>query len=598
MSRSLDGSALSFVALCVLVQCAPAETVASAGAAHTDGNMLPINAPYAFVETEYSELPDAASVTLPADHKISVRLQLWLDRFHEIVKSDVEARTGHEAAAPRPIIKVVPNTSAKAWVTPVAGCVGGPVDLSSLAPAPIIGPPAGRPPTSAPAPVVVPSKGTMELMFQCSTAKNWGPSGALDWYASLGRACTFDRRPDGIAASGDDCTRPARHERADQLALVGGSPFIQLTTRMLALLDDERAAAAILAHELGHYYLAHGTNLGTFDYWYRQEARPRAGKPEPIEDSAEYEKIFQKHRSSLRTVGIEGERFSARLRGFELALASALGSSAGFDSSCAPLQAAATAPWRVALDRNAGLSDDDRRAFLDFQSRLLRCAATVRVSSGVEPGTLELQGLVRLLRSSPDIATPPPPAGPLSLILEILDGRARALDAESDAFRAELNRRHLGRYTNEQEADDFSMELLASAGLDPKDHLEAWLGFTTAIHDDPALSSLFAADGIPFDECVALYRAGWWRVREDAEREYVYAPLGNLSDSHHGFCYRLFNLSRERDAHGFVPHGSGPVSSVPWSEIVAAARAADVSPTLGPPPPVGGTTGTAIVDSY
>jgi len=161
------------------------------------------------------------------------------------------------------------------------------------------------------------------------------------------------------------------------------------------------------------------------------------------------------------------------------------------------------------------------------------------------------------------------------------------LAIEAEAFRAEMNRRHLGHYTYEQEADEISMELLASAGLDPREHVEAWLGFTKALYDDPESRSSFDGDAIAFDECQKLFHDDWKR-----DGQPVFIPLGAITDPHHGFCYRLFNLSREIRAHAYEPRGRGPAATVPWATVQTRAKEA-LAALLAAPVPAPSASGSS-----
>lgn len=38
---------------------------------------------------------------------------------------------------------------------------------------------------------------------------------------------------------------------------------------------------------------------------------------------------------------------------------------------------------------------------------------------------------------------------------------------------------------------------------------------------------------------------------KDASGNFVYIPIGNLSDPHYNFCYRMFNVDREISRHRY-----------------------------------------------
>ena len=592
------------------LHCGASDAVGTSDSDHTAGEMLLHDTPYVFAETDYGTFQAQGGGmgllggdTLPADDIVTVRLQLWLDRFHDAVRTSVRKRTGKELAAPRPIAKVVLTPMANAWVTPVQGCAPVAIDMSSLAPSvppvpsssasgssssvPLPSATTGTTPPNAPARYAVPSGDSIltSHSYTCVTPLNWDPLGAPVWWSSLGKACSFEMTPDGKAtARGASCTITPWAPSAENLVLTASSSFIHMTAKLIAMLDDERSVAAILAHELGHYYRAHVTRLGEYDYWYEQHSPPRPGKPPAVADSQQFGELFRKHAHTMQTPPIEGEKLSPRFRRSTSTLARMVATVPGIDTSCQGLATSLAEEIVTKITYGSPLAPEEAAAYVAFESNLLACAQDVRVTDRGDAGTLGWQPVNSLLGSAAgtEAQEPLPKDVTLAVLLQIVDARARRLDADAEAFRAEMNRRHLGHYTYEQEADDFSMELLSLAGLDPREHVEAWLGFTKALHDDPSTSGMFAGEAIPFEECVQLFHDGWQRKRADGRIEPVFVPMG-APHGHHGFCYRLFNLSRELLAHEYQVTGRGPETTVAWSAVQARAREAAVQPLTSPP---------------
>jgi hypothetical protein len=103
---------------------------------------------------------------------------------------------------------------------------------------------------------------------------------------------------------------------------------------------------------------------------------------------------------------------------------------------------------------------------------------------------------------------------------------------------------HLGFYTIEQEADDFSLEVLAAANIDPQAAIRAQLDLG---------ASFEASDGVnpgelTIAQCRQLEAAGW----KDASGAAAQIPLGTVADIHHSFCFRAWNLTRELAAHKYA----------------------------------------------
>ncbi len=65
------------------------------------------------------------------------------------------------------------------------------------------------------------------------------------------------------------------------------------------------------------------------------------------------------------------------------------------------------------------------------------------------------------------------------------------------------------------------------------------------------------AGGMSEETCEAVYHAGFTS----------YVPLGSLRDPHHSMCYRLFNLTREAQAHAYVTATSRAPMSPPWIDV-------------------------------
>ena len=112
---------------------------------------------------------------------------------------------------------------------------------------------------------------------------------------------------------------------------------------------------------------------------------------------------------------------------------------------------------------------------------------------------------------------------------------------EENKFMAEKN---LGFYTIEQEADEIALEIVSLIGIPPGAAIDkvlvaqkageaAWGGEDTGI--------------IKWKECAQLRDRGF----KDENGKWVTVPVGDLSDSHHSWCFRAFNMQREIEAHKY-----------------------------------------------
>jgi Zn-dependent protease with chaperone function len=647
--RTVLGIGVGVVAAAAVIHCAPgAEPPATAEARHTAGEVVNENVPFVWTESDYDSFLAAAqsplmagAVPLPAGDAIARRLQAWSDTLDAAARAIVKKESGHALTAPRPTVVVLRSPVRNAWVSPVPACLGGPVDVSQLTVpegATVTGLPAGGPPNL----LRIFDNFAFVASGACVTPSNWTASSALAWQNKQPGACRLEaaaggglvvRGPGaGMDASSADCyllapNAPPGLATVERAALGSTSTFYFITTTYLAGVPDEKFMATVLAHELGHYYRGHASinKQQAYTYFYEQTNPPLPGKPPKVADSDQL--IPELYRLFLAPppAAIPGARVHPRLRRTMLsliqtfqALASlpaAAPASAGprtstapaaLDPVCTALQASVT-PIEGVLWSPSALPPEALPTYLDIESRFLDCASRTLVglpSSGAHLGSPALEAALRYFFPQHGWA---PGAGSESLasIFERLDVVAKEVDVAADAFLAGLNARHLGIYTAEQEADDMSMELMAAIGLDPKEHVDAWFRYMKAIASNPATAPSLGSDGISFEECAALYQNDWTRVDERGQRSHVYVPLGNLIEPHHGYCYRLFNLSRERVAHGHVAGAAKlPTFAEPWSTIHDAAVAASASlgaePRAARPlaPSSGAPASLPIVESY
>ncbi|MBX3227160.1 MAG: hypothetical protein KIT84_35510 [Labilithrix sp.] len=637
---------LGLAALTTFVHCASnAEgSVGSDESEHTEGDPTNENSVYSWVEADFASFSAASArigtgVELPPDDPITVRLQRWADAFDATVRIMVKENAGQELAAPRPVIVVYNSRTNNAWASTARTCLGRPVDLSGI-PAP--GAPIPLPGVdgdAGAAPVTNISLYASNVAFgqgACAEATNWpSKSGATRWLerhsdfgpaGQTGTPCRYEwtgdrlsvvgANPDGGPYSG--CTLSTYGRPADlsnlEAVTYRSSQYIYFTTRILQSLPDEKAVAMVVAHELAHFYKAHGSRHGTYNYFYEQKTPPVPGKPEPVADSAELQQRLQQL-SPYFPSPITGSLMSERLRPLILDLVAAMQNgfnpprapeAAPFDASCTGLYTG-IAPYVNELRyRGAVPSPAAIAKYLEVEKEFINCAVMTKVGPNDQIPTSNMQSLLyrnfgagaSLVPTAAPGATPP--SKMLSDLFGELQGKAKELDFDSMAFKAMVVARKLGIYTMEQEADDLSMELMTKTGLDATETSDAWARWMESRIADPSQAGRYASDGIDPKECLALYRAGWMKADANGVMQPVSIPLGDLHEPHHGSCYRIYNLTRERDAHRFVTVGTVPTFETPWSEIRAAVDAAfsTLPETPAPPAPPLDADDFGIVDTY
>jgi len=375
-------------------------------------------------------------------------------------------------------------------------------------------------------------------------------------------ALALDRRD-------EECIVDPGAENAEDAMVVATSPYIQFTTDLVAELK-ESTLAAVAAHELGHYYLAHGTAKGAanYGYWYIADARSTS-RPTPAPNTEElaaaYAEVMQDHPAGVAF----GERYSARIRPLLL-------------SGIAPLLAERTEPdfaCREARDRlgdwtsrvlySEAPSEEDRASFVAFERALATCAP--RLDLGEAGRDAVSAGSVLFAaghhRPGPKVKISMRLDDSLGSFLDRLDAQAKELDAKAARLVERARTNGLGLYTTEQSADDFMLELSMKLGLTSDEVLEAWLDFMRAsdrtyerVYDAEELEVHRAMTGEPTtDACEAMLRQNFESTDGSGRTTPIPVSLGELSSAHHSTCYRLFNLWREARAHRYEP---GPRASM------------------------------------
>ena len=99
----------------------------------------------------------------------------------------------------------------------------------------------------------------------------------------------------------------------------------------------------------------------------------------------------------------------------------------------------------------------------------------------------------------------------------------------------------LGVYTVEEGADELALEILSLAGIEPLKATEAW--FALFEHADANVTQT----EIPFSRCRELFKNNW----RDQAGNPVAVPVGDYQDTHHSWCFRVFNTTNEIAIHNY-----------------------------------------------
>ena len=561
-------------------------------AAATERKMVHENAPYWWAPSTYEELVRASSVgfgqTLPAaiadDEAITVRLQTWLDRFHAIVKADVQRDTGKPLAAPRPIAKVLHSKSTfNAWVSGVPACIGS--KFGKLE-----------------SPTGIAAWLENDRVYQvysdaCIRPAEWKRSELVSFWNADKPACTLAEDGDSLVTRGQKCTSDI--PPADDTAVIAASPYIQFSTDLLAELD-ETTVAVVVAHELAHYYRGHTTARGRakYGFWYeREDGRKKA--PVPAQNAAELDAAYREVVQAGRPLGGPSfaSRYSARTRPFLLTgIVPLLQARTEQGFVCAAARDA-IGGWASTIQQSEVPSEEDRKSFVAFETKLAACAP--RLQLGGDPSATSISAGSVLFAAA---ASRPGPKAKISMklgdtlgdFLGRFDAVSKEIDQKAARFTARLKSNKIGLYTTEQEADEVALELATKAGLTNDEVLQGWLAFMGAV--DRTYERAYAKEDLDkwraesgeldAKTCGDLLASDF--TKNGAP---VSVNMGVLEEPHHAGCYRLFNLWREAKAQHYVPASAPEALSPSWATLKSRAAELTASAPEPPPPPAAAPEG-------
>ncbi|MCX6110622.1 MAG: M48 family metalloprotease, partial [Proteobacteria bacterium] len=529
---------------------------------------------------------------LAADHPVTQRMQFWLDQVDASLR---QAHGSDLAQVPRPRAKVFLSNGVNAFVSTVPVCL----ELKAIilrAEGSAGGDESSGPSTDDEAWAFSRHSGEFAVM---KVGEHGAASGGFNCVKS-GLSLTQqvdDLRwnlrdlPDcKVTVDGDlatlsaGCPRmPGRaplSTRPRRLVMSAVSNQVTIFSATLELMS-EHEMAAVLAHELGHYYMAHGvTPAAQYGIFYHIDAVNPDHKPVSDPVSAELGKRLMAaiHRMVYFTVfqPMPQQRLHSSLYLPLRAMApllSTITASVGTDH-CQLLNhffaQEPAAQLLTGFPYRPMTQQAEREAYERFESLALSCASSIQLSPDDDRVVTALtRELGREDHRLIQAIQPMPSATSLTRLLltlsELAIPQAAAKQATMmNALYSEAIQQNLGWFTAEQEADELSAEWLDSLGINPTALVESLLKIIKATETtgtEPATGTIRAA------ACEALYRHGWHH--DDGSAAMV--PVALWNDIHHSGCFRAFNADREIRAHHLDKHQStqAPSSgSKGWEELV------------------------------
>jgi len=535
---------------------------ASTAAAHEVGELIVDNAPFLWSNDRVEERHPFAQVTNQrvADSRadpVVARLQEWLDRFDAVTRVSVRAKTGGDLQAPKPRLMLVVNreVNASVWRRPTL-FAGTPATRDEFLVDQVMDVHLFTPRRA---------RGLSPFYPWATAPSTWDADSGVAWFNGLG-GMTLRRSGARFEAVGQDATHAGRAVFVD-----AASPHVVVHTGLVQRMS-ERAAAAVLAHELGHYYRAHGSTgnpidepSGRYNYWYARDA-PTPHRPAPAANQAAYNALFAEGRALAVTV--PGQTLEPMVASRLIEWAERRPHAAERPCGDATSAAKQWPPDTAYRLRFGGGTDADRAHYASFEATIVACAGRLTLDDELRKN-LAYEGE----RGFGEIwATAVVSSSTLAELLAEANAGAVALVRQMADIERRQAGNHLGFYTAEQEADEIALELLAAVGLDPKEAIEAEL--SKPEHPVPARPGEPAAP-LGVAEC----RAAYARDFKNPDGSEVFVSLGPLADPHHSTCYRVYNMSREIAAHAYRVASPRFVDDAGrWAELQALARALEASP--------------------
>lgn len=302
--------AIGVLAALPLVACGVlADDASTQESAHTEGEPTFAQHPWLWADESEEEFRRNAvdnssswmgrAEFLPLDHPMTQRLQFWVDRMDEVLRTAYPEKL---RATPKPVLIVRKSETANAWVSGIPITWAVPTQLAGGAPAAVdAGDPdggeAGAPAEPAAAGALMLSRnGTVRVAEVTTTFDRAFSREALGELASFYNKgfskCRLDARGGEQLLFSEACASPrgVSQRRGARLTYYATGKHVTFTTGYIMQLLDEDRVISTLAHELGHYYRSH-SNVPTdvVNYFYSlDEAHAHKPPPDPryIEQTA------------------------------------------------------------------------------------------------------------------------------------------------------------------------------------------------------------------------------------------------------------------------------------------------------------------------
>lgn len=523
---------------------------------------------------------DKREAAYASKHAAMCRLQFWA----EAVDSMLRERDGEKFnVVPKPKVKLMKNEVANAYVSQISVCL----DLSiSFAGAPEKG---GSEALgfSRRDGVFFDAKNEVKRCVR-SPLPLEEQIALVKWQLSPNGQCTFKVQDKALVL--DESCLGKNHalgkiRSGKKFVVKAISNQLTFTSKLLETLSEDQAIS-VLAHELGHYYMAHGVApAGTYGMFYKLgESNPEKKPQADAESEALGKQLTDITEHNLfKYVAFKNQKYHSVLFAPVSLLAGPFSSKdapicQAFSAACEPCVALHQFFADAYRDKGLGgfpykaVTLEQEKLYFKYEQLTTACASKIKLSEqGMIDGALPQSEIISMVASSNKIFSnrmqPLPAKSNANDLLLAITAKAQTMDQafkeKIQVFLQDAIKFNLSRYTVEQEADELSAEWVHALGIDPRAAIASAIKMGKLKPEGaPRLPGEVSAV-----ECEKLYKNKW----RDAKGNYAMIAVADWQDEHHSYCFRAFNIDREISVHKLLESESQRKTEKPaptWPEIL------------------------------
>lgn len=575
---------LAFVPL-LLFGCKPRQYNEGSNVQHAEKKVALFDQPkYRWVKISRDEMIQNLSLILgedfsaadafPEQHATTKQIQFWLTALHKQMVTRYGARI---ANIPEPQALVIRNDDPNAFVSPALVCSDAKFSQIKTDPSAFVSLfllPGGR------------TTGLPCTVFRDFLAEGRDFSDYIkqNFFATTeARKCKVDIAGRVVTIS-SEC-RIASSSVNDKLGIFMTNNFITIHSSLIENFTEPQVIG-VLAHELGHYYNSHSTvNKPDFEYFYQHSNQTSDRRPLKANQDIQNLGAEVKGLPLPTQLPIEGAVYQSdlytqpllngKLLDFDMACSIA-GAADECIQKCAPAMdlnreqiKKVKAGQMQGMSVNRFFATAEAKALVSTYSKLVETCTKAMPANMEELGSpaLGLDNLIPFFISDKKVLK-----AEVDKLMKArdVDTHLRVVKHYEDLRRAHITGlhakafdKHISFYTTEQEADEVAVEYLSYIGFKPETQIDMTFALLK-LTDSEMAGSTARPTHISEPDCRELFNNEF--VDKQTNRQ-LFVNLGGYTDTHHGLCFRVFNLWRENKAHSFKPQSSPLTAPARWNDI-------------------------------